>query len=120
MKSERPLPNIGPKSAAWLRQVGLRTREDLVRVGAVEAYVRIRRAGFKPSLNLVYALEGALLGCHWQKLDPDRRARLASEASAALADLAPRGLPAQLSDAVVAREDAPLAPTLHLGDAVPE
>ena len=23
------LRNIGPKSAAWLRQVGLRTREDL-------------------------------------------------------------------------------------------
>lgn len=58
------LRNIGPKSAAWLRQVGLRTREDLAAVGAVEAYMRVKRAGFKPTLNLLYALEGALLDCH--------------------------------------------------------
>jgi DNA transformation protein and related proteins len=47
------LRNIGPKSAAWLRQVGLRTPEDLVAVGAVGAFVKVRRAGFKPSLNLL-------------------------------------------------------------------
>ena len=56
------LRNIGPKSAAWLRQVGLRSAEDLAAVGAVGAFVKIRRAGFKPSLNLLYSLEGALVG----------------------------------------------------------
>ena len=60
------LRNIGPKSAAWLRQVGLRTREDLEAAGAVDAFVKVRRAGFKPSLNLLYSLEGALLDCQWQ------------------------------------------------------
>ena len=29
------LRNIGPKSAAWLRQVGLRTLDDLTAAGAV-------------------------------------------------------------------------------------
>ena len=58
--SNEKLRNIGPKSAAWLRQVGLRTRADLEGVGAVEAFMRVKRAGFKPSLNLLYALEGAL------------------------------------------------------------
>ena len=31
------LRNIGPKSAAWLRQVGLRSLDDLAAIGAVEA-----------------------------------------------------------------------------------
>ena len=31
------LRNIGPKSAAWLRQVGLHQSEDLVAAGAVQA-----------------------------------------------------------------------------------
>ena len=59
--STTTLRNIGPKSAAWLRQVGLRSHEDLVAVGAVGAFVKVRRAGFKPSLNLLYSLQGALL-----------------------------------------------------------
>lgn len=79
------LRNIGPKSAAWLRQVGLRTREDLEAAGAVEAFVRVRRAGFKPSLNLLYSLEGALLDCHWQDLPEARRLQLVEAAEAATA-----------------------------------
>jgi len=43
--------NIGPKSAAWLRQVGLRSLEDLTAVGTVEAFMRVKRAGFKPGLT---------------------------------------------------------------------
>lgn len=117
MKSDKPLPNIGPKSAAWLRQVGLHTRDDLEAVGPIEAYARIRRAGFKASLNLVYALEGALIGCHWQKLDPARRAQLAVEAEAALAAAQPSaGLPAQVTEMPFAAPEAALAPTLRLND----
>ena len=62
--SAAKLQNIGPKSAAWLRQVGLRSLEDIAAVGAVGAFLKIKRAGFKPSLNLLYSLEGALIGCH--------------------------------------------------------
>ncbi len=89
------LRNIGPKSAAWLRQVGLRTREDLQNVGAVEAFVRVKRAGFKPSLNLLYSLEGALADCHWQDIPEARRLALQESYEAAAALLpAPRGRPA--------------------------
>src|SRR3546814_10596402 len=59
--------NSGPKSAAWLRQVGLRTPEDLAEAGPLEAFMRVKRAGFQPSLTLLYALEGALQDCHWQE-----------------------------------------------------
>ncbi len=38
--------NIGPKSAAWLRQVGLRSLLDVAAIGAVDAFMKVRRAGF--------------------------------------------------------------------------
>jgi DNA transformation protein len=89
------LRNIGPKSAAWLRQVGLRSHQDVAAVGAVDAYMKVRRAGFKPSLNLLYALEGALLDCHWQEVPDARRQELVQAAEAAIALLPPpRGRPA--------------------------
>lgn len=84
------LRNIGPKSMAWLRQTGIRSLEDLQGVGALAAYVRIKRAGFKPSLNLLYALEGALLDCHWQEIPEARRNELVVAADAAVA-LLPKG-----------------------------
>ena len=87
--------NIGPKSAAWLRQVGLRTQEDVAAAGAVDAFMRVKRAGFRPSLNLLYALEGALADCHWQEVPEERRQVLVAEYEAAAALLpAPRGRPA--------------------------
>lgn len=89
------LRNIGPKSAAWLRQVGLRSLDDLAAIGAVDAYMKVRRAGFKPSLNLLYSLEGALLDCHWQEVPDARRNALVQAAEAAIALLPPpRGRPA--------------------------
>ena len=76
--------NIGPKSAAWLRQVGLRTREDLAAAGTVEAFMRVKRAGFKPTLNLLYAIEGALQDCHWQEVPDARRSELRNSRQALL------------------------------------
>ena len=87
MSEGTKLRNIGPKSAAWLRQTGIRTQEDLVAVGALAAFVRVKRAGFKPSLNLLYALEGAILGCHWQEIPEARRSELVLAAGEEVAKL---------------------------------
>ena len=81
------LRNIGPKSAAWLRQTGIRSQEDLESVGALAAFVRVKRAGFKPSLNLLYALEGAILDCHWQEIPDERRSELVLAAGDEVAKL---------------------------------
>ena len=111
------LRNIGPKSAAWLRQVGLRSAGDLVAAGSVQAFLKVKRAGFKPSLNLLYALEGALLGCHWQDVSAERRSELLVAADAAIALLPPpRGRPAAAPVTTThhAREDA--APVFSLFD----
>ena len=95
MNAQPKLRNIGPKSAAWLRQVGLRTREDLAAAGTVDAFMRVKRAGFKPGLNLLYAIEGALNDCHWQEVPEARRGELVAAAEAAIAQLPPpRGRPA--------------------------
>jgi hypothetical protein len=103
--------NIGPKSAAWLRQVGLRSLEDLAAVGTVEAFMRVKRAGFKPGLNLLYAIEGALLDCHWQEVPDERRHELIAAAEAAIALLPPpRNRPAA----------GPVTTTSHMNDAVAE
>ena len=79
------LRNIGPKSMAWLRQTGVRSLDDLKAVGSLAAYVRVKRAGFKPSLNLLYALEGAILDCHWQEIPDERRSTLILQADEAVA-----------------------------------
>ena len=112
------LRNIGPKSAAWLRQVGLRSREDLASIGAAAAFVKVRRAGFKPSLNLLYSLEGALLECHWQEVPEARRSELAGVVEAALAALPPpRGRPAAAPVHVTHHDEAAMpAPNLFDDD----
>ena len=75
--------NVGPKSAAWLRQIGVRTTEDLGRVGPVEAFLKVKRAGFRPSLNLLYAMAGALADCHWADLPEERKQELLAGLEAA-------------------------------------
>ena len=106
MSDTGKLRNIGPKSAAWLRQVGLRSLADLQQAGAVGAYMKVRRAGFKPSLNLLYALEGALLDCHWQEIPEARRAELVAAAEEAVALLPPpRGRPAAAPVTTTVHED---------------
>ena len=68
--------NVGPKSAAWLRQVGVRDIDELTALGPVEVFLKVKRAGFRPSLNLLYSLEGALVDCHWTDLSDERKQAL--------------------------------------------
>ncbi len=77
--TQEKIRNVGPKSAAWLRQVGVRTFDDLAEVGPVEVFLKVKRAGFRPSLNLLYALAGALADCHWAELPDDRKQELLAD-----------------------------------------
>lgn len=74
------LLNIGPKSSTWLRAVGIETRADLERLGSVAAYRRVSEEGFESSLNLLYALEGALLELRWDRLPEVVKANLRERA----------------------------------------
>jgi len=79
------LKNIGPVSSRWLAAVGVRKRADLIRLGAVGAFLKVKAAGYKPSLNLLWALAGAERGLHWTRLPDEARQRLLLELDAAQA-----------------------------------
>ena len=77
------LPNIGPTVARRLAAVGIRTRDDLDRVGPAQAWKRMhaREPGTTlPVCYYLYSLQGALLGCHWNELPPGEKERLVKEA----------------------------------------
>ncbi|WP_226666128.1 TfoX/Sxy family protein [Microbulbifer aggregans] len=79
------LKNLGLASVNILHSIGIRTLDDLRRVGPVEAFINIRSRGINASRVLLYALQGALLDVHWNDLDPDLKARLVKEAERLLA-----------------------------------
>ncbi|WP_041421743.1 TfoX/Sxy family protein [Shewanella sediminis] len=70
------LPGLGPRSAKWLNQIGIYTRDDLIKAGPVTIMVRMERAGITPGLNMLYALVGAIEGIHWQEVTRTRKAEL--------------------------------------------
>jgi DNA transformation protein len=70
------LPNLGPVSAEWLRQAGITTLGELTALGSVQAYLQVQKLGVKPSLNLLYALEGAIRGSHWLEVKRDSKTEL--------------------------------------------
>jgi DNA transformation protein len=56
----RDLRNLGPRSETLLERIGVRSVEALRRRGAVDAYVALRRIGATRSLNMLWAMAGAL------------------------------------------------------------
>ena len=71
------LKNIGPASVRQLREVGVATPAALRKMGAVATYRRQKHA-FPRQITLVmlYALEGAIRDCHWNRLPPGVRESL--------------------------------------------
>jgi len=68
----RPIKNIGPKTSAWLHEIGIHTFEEIEALGAVEVYKRLKAAfPHKVSLNALYGLQAAILNIHWNALPPD-------------------------------------------------
>src|SRR5258706_14046626 len=68
----RDLRNLGTRSEQILGVIGIRTADELRRQGAVRTYAELKRAGSKPSLNMLWALAGALEpwpeGTHWREI----------------------------------------------------
>lgn len=70
------LPNLGPTSATWLRDAGIKTIVDLERFGPVAAYRLVKQRYPQASLNLLWALEAGLLGKDWRELDDHDKEQL--------------------------------------------
>jgi len=76
------LANLGPRSAAWLAKVGVHTRGDLERLGSARTFALVRAAGLRPSMNLLWSLEAALLGIPWTRLPEEAKRALRSRLDA--------------------------------------
>lgn len=71
------LKNIGPASVRQLQEVGIEDAAALRKLGAILAYRRLKHAFPREvSLVMLYALEGALRGCHWNQLPPGVKEKL--------------------------------------------
>lgn len=71
--------NLGPVSTGWLRAVGITSRSQLQRLGPVNAFLRVQQAGYRPSLNLLWALAGAVRDVDWRDLAKVEKDRLRDE-----------------------------------------
>ncbi len=74
------LNNLDPVSTGWLNTIGVRTRDDLAELGAIEAYRILKNHGYPATLNLVYAIDGALRGRGWRNLPTTRKRELRTAA----------------------------------------
>lgn len=68
--------NLGPVSRAWLAAIGIHTLQDLQQTGPETAWLLLRQHGYRVSLNLLYAMAGALDDCDWRQLPPQRKQQL--------------------------------------------
>lgn len=59
-----------------LAHAGITTERKLRSLGPVAAYVAVQRAGAKPSLNLLWALAGALSDGDWKAVAKSERLSL--------------------------------------------
>jgi hypothetical protein len=76
------LKNISPRYGRLLESIGVQTRSDLVRLGALEAYRVLLEQGNPPDQTLLLALHGAITNTdHWL-INPKAVAYLLEEANA--------------------------------------
>jgi DNA transformation protein and related proteins len=75
-KENAKIRNIGPVSRRWLASIDVFSLEDLRTLGIDQTMLKLVLNGANPSLNFAYALQGALLDCHWLEIPPDIKADL--------------------------------------------
>ncbi|MCA9267370.1 MAG: TfoX/Sxy family DNA transformation protein [Planctomycetales bacterium] len=78
-ESVENLRNLGPTSAAWLREAGMHTVAELRRLGPALAYRRVKKQQPKVSLNLLWALAAGLADLDWRELTAAQKQALRKE-----------------------------------------
>jgi DNA transformation protein len=68
MKKLSNLKNIGEVSEKMLNSIDVFTKEDIEDLGPVTIYFILKSRGFDVSMNMVYALQGAIMNLHWNEL----------------------------------------------------
>lgn len=74
------LKNLGPKSAERLCAVGITSEDRLREVGVVATYSLVKQQfPNDTSLNLLWALQGAIMDIHWLQIPDDIKTELLSQ-----------------------------------------
>ena len=71
--------NMGPVSRRWLAEIHIYNTADLRRVGAAAAFRMIKAQQPQVTLNLLWALEGAIRDKDWRQLPEPVRLALIRE-----------------------------------------
>lgn len=70
------LRNLGLRSDEMLLYAGIKSVRQLQKLGSVAAFVAVKRAEDKPSLKLLWALDGALTDRDWKDVAKNDRLSL--------------------------------------------
>lgn len=70
------MKNLDPKSTEILANIGIHTKDELERIGAVDCYLMLKNQGYNINLNMLYALESALLNIQVTHLSNDIKQHL--------------------------------------------
>lgn len=73
------LRNLGGRSQDMLAAAGITTVSQLKAKGAAAAFMAVKRAGYTPSLNLLWAIEGALTDRDWKEVAREDRLSLLTQ-----------------------------------------
>lgn len=57
-------------------KAGIQSEAQLREMGSIAAFVAVKRAGCAPSLNLLWAIEGALTNRRWREVSKSDRTSL--------------------------------------------
>lgn len=71
--------NLGPKASAWLLAIGIKSLKQVRELGPIEVCRRLRASGRPVSVLMAYALEGAVMGCHWNAIPWETKQYLRTE-----------------------------------------
>ena len=73
----KDMRNLGPVMQRHLAKIDVVSEADLRRLGAVEAFRRLKFIlGHQISLNALYAMEASLCDCDWRMLEEATKQRL--------------------------------------------
>ena len=75
------LPNLGPASAAWLREAGIRNVDELRQLGPAFAFRLVRRQQPRAGLLFLWALAAGLEGRDWRDLTDEEKSILRAQAA---------------------------------------
>ncbi|MCT4544083.1 MAG: TfoX/Sxy family protein [Vallitalea sp.] len=69
------LPNIGKTLEKELINVGIKSAEELIEIGSIDAIIRLNMHG-DTCCNKLYALEGAIQNVRWHQLPKEVKVEL--------------------------------------------